>query len=99
MLPQPVEQLVRTYLVRPPAKGPTLLLAIVWFGLLVGTSLLGSWPLAILFGLFGAVAALQGGAAWRSGGGPVNAPLAGIAALLLAIAAAGALAWGLLQGR
>lgn len=87
MLPPSIDQFVRTYHARPPAKGPTVLFAIVWFGLLVGASLLGTWPLAVLFGLLGAVGALQGAAAWRAASGPVNAPLAGLAAFALPFAA------------
>ena len=58
-----------------------MLFGVVWFGLLVGASLAGSWGLALLFGLLGALGALQAGVAWRSARARMNQPLAALIAL------------------
>ena len=64
-----------------------MLFGVVWFGLLVGASLAGSWGLALLFGLLGALGALQAGVAWRSARARMNQPLAALIALVLPCAA------------
>ena len=86
-VPTLVDRLARTYLVRQRPKGPTMLFGVVWFGLLVGASLAGSWGLALLFGLLGALGALQAGVAWRSARARMNQPLAALIALVLPCAA------------
>lgn len=89
-MPERVDRFLRTYMARQPRKGPTMLMALVWFGALLAValfaSLVGSAPVAVFFGLFGAVAALQASLAWRSARARINQPLAALGALLMPVA-------------
>ncbi|NLA34399.1 MAG: hypothetical protein GX868_01780 [Actinobacteria bacterium] len=89
-MPERVDRFLRTYMARQPRTGPTMLMGLIWFGVLtvvaLVASLVGSAPLAVFFGLVGALAAMQAGRAWRSARAKINQPLAGIGVLFLPIA-------------
>jgi hypothetical protein len=78
-----VERIVSGY----DLDGPRVRLGVAWFALAVLCAWLGMVAVAVLFGLVAAVAALQTTAAWRKAGFRTNQLLAGIGALLVALAA------------
>lgn len=78
-----VERIVSGY----DLDGPRVRMGVAWFALAVLCAWLGMIAVAVLFGLVAAVAALQTTAAWRKAGVRTNQLLAGIGALVVALAA------------
>jgi sulfur-carrier protein len=68
--------------------GPRIRLGLLWFVVLLAAVALGPWPLAVVMALVAGAAASQTAAAWRRAGLPANAPVAGLAALGMPMAAA-----------
>ncbi len=68
--------------------GPRIRLGLLWFVVLLAAVALGPWPLGVVMALVAGAAASQTAAAWRRVGSPANAPLAGLSALALPLAAA-----------
>jgi len=68
--------------------GPRIRLGLLWFVVLLVAIALGPWPLAVVLALVAGAAASQTAAAWRRVGLPANAPVAGLAALGMPLAAA-----------
>ncbi len=68
--------------------GPRIRLGLVWFVVLLVAVALGPWPLAVVMALVAGAAASQTSAAWRRVGMAANAPVAGLSALALPLAAA-----------
>jgi hypothetical protein len=78
-----VERLVSGY----DLDGPRVRMGVAWFLVAIAAAWLGMVPVAILFGLVAAVAALQTSAAWRRAGFRSNQLLAGIGALVVTLSA------------
>ena len=68
--------------------GPRIRLGLLWFVVLLVAIALGPWPLAVVMALVAGAAASQTAAAWRRVGLAANAPVAGLGALALPLAAA-----------
>jgi hypothetical protein len=67
--------------------GPRVRLAVLWSAAVAVALLLGTTGLALVFGVTGAIGALQVAARWRQAGEPANQPLAAAGAALIVVAA------------
>jgi hypothetical protein len=68
--------------------GPRIRLGLLWFVELLAAIALGPWPLAVVLAAVAGAAASQTAAAWRRVGVAANAPVAGLSALAMPLAAA-----------
>ena len=77
------------YLAAYPTAGPKVRLGVAWFALALAAVWLGAGFVALLYGSAGAIAAVQGAAAWRRRRRPVAIPIVAVSAFALAMFAVG----------